>query len=84
MMGERLLGGPPSGGPHAPPHGEQHQQMDEYFTAPVMVPRLLTPLKMPYEAVKTRAEPYTKIVESLAEMWCDTVELVKQAVGEKE
>jgi len=45
--------------------------------------RLLTPLKMPYEAAKKRAEPYTKIVEELPELRRDTVDLVKKAVGEK-
>ncbi len=55
----------------------------ERFTAPFTVPRLLTPLKMSYEAAKKRAEPYTKIVGELPEMRRDTVELVKKAVGEK-
>jgi len=62
---------------------EQHQRMEEHFTAPFTVLRLLTPLKMPYEAAKKRAEPYTKIVEELPEMRRDTVDLVKKAVGEK-
>ena len=57
--------------------------MEDCFTAPFIVLRLLTPLKMPYEAAKKRAEPYTKIVEGLPEMRRDTVELVKKAVGEK-
>jgi hypothetical protein len=38
------------------------------FTAPFPVLRLLTSLKMSYEAAKKRAEPYTKIVEELPEM----------------
>ncbi|UVT18302.1 MAG: DUF72 domain-containing protein (plasmid) [Nitrospira sp.] len=62
---------------------EQHQRMEDCFTAPFTVLRLLTPLKMSYEAAKKRAEPYTKIVEELPEMRRDTVELVKKAVGEK-
>jgi hypothetical protein len=45
--------------------------------------RLLTPLKMSYEAAKKRAEPYTKIVEELPEMRRDTVDLVKKAVDEE-
>ena len=57
--------------------------MEERFTAPFAVLRLLTPLKMPYEAAKKRAEPYTKIVEELPDMRRDTAELVKKAVGEK-
>lgn len=51
--------------------------------APFTVLRLLTPLKMSYEAAKKRAEPYPKIVEELPEMRRDTVEMVKQAVGEQ-
>jgi hypothetical protein len=56
--------------------------MEERFTTPFTVLRLLTPLKMSYEAAKKRAEPYTKIVEELPEMRRDAVDLVKRAVGE--
>ncbi len=56
--------------------------MEERFTAPFAVLRLLTPLKMSYEAAKKRAEPYTKIIEELPEMRRDAVELVKKTVGE--
>jgi hypothetical protein len=38
---------------------------------------------MSYEAVKKRAEPYTKIVEELPEMRQDTAELVEKAVREE-
>ena len=51
-------------------------------TAQFTVLRLLTPLNMPYEAAKKRAQPYNKIVGELPEMWKGTVSLVKQAVGE--
>ena len=61
---------------------EQHQRM-EPFTAAFTVLRLLTPLKMSYEAAKKRAEPYNKIVEELLEMRRDTVDLVKKAMEEK-
>lgn len=67
---------------YMPPLNEQHQRM-EHFTAPFTVLRLLTPLKMSYEAAKKRAEPYTKIVEELPEMRRDTVNLVKKAMEEK-
>lgn len=67
---------------YMPPLREQHQRMEERFTAPFTVLRLLTPLKMSYEAAKKRAEPYTKIVEEPPGMRRDTVELVKQSVGE--
>ena len=52
------------------------------FTAPFTVLRLLTPLKISYEAAKKRAEPYSKIVGELPEMRRDTVSLVKQADAE--
>jgi len=65
------------------PLREQHQRIEDRFTAPFTILRLLTPLKMSYEAAKKRAEPYTKIVEELSEMRRDTVDLVKQSVGEK-
>src|SRR5215469_1295720 len=45
--------------------------------------RLLTPLKISYEAAKKRAEPYNKIVGDLPKRRWDTVSLVKQAVAEK-
>lgn len=68
---------------YMPSLAEQHKQMGSTFTAPFTILRLLTPLKMSYEAAKKRAEPYTKIVEELPEMRRDSVELVKKAVGEK-
>ena len=65
-----------------PELAEQHRRM-ETFTAPFVVLRLLTPLKMTYEAAKQRAMPYKKIVGELPEMRAQTVELVKKAVGQK-
>ena len=52
------------------------------FTASFTVFRLLTPLKMTYEAAKKWAEPYTKIVGELPEMRRDTVNLVNQSIEE--
>jgi uncharacterized protein YecE (DUF72 family) len=66
---------------YMPSLAEQHHRM-ERFTAPFTVLRLLTPLKLSYEAAKKRAEPYTKIVGELPMMRQDTVELVKKAVAE--
>jgi uncharacterized protein YecE (DUF72 family) len=66
---------------YMPPLAEQHTRMDG-FTAPFTVLRLLTPLKISYEAAKKRAEPYTKIVEVLPEMRRETVDLVRKAVAE--
>lgn len=67
---------------YMPSLAEQHQRMG-LFTAPFIVLRLLTPLKISYEAAKKRAAPYDKIVGELPEMRRDTVELVKKAIEEK-
>jgi uncharacterized protein YecE (DUF72 family) len=66
---------------HMPTLAEQHTRMHG-FTAVFTVLRLLTPLKMSYEAAKKRAEPYTMIVEELPKMRRETVQLVRQAVRE--
>lgn len=47
---------------------DQHQRMEERFTAPFTVLRLLTPLKMSYEAAKRRAKPYDKVISELLGM----------------
>ena len=49
---------------YMPSLADQHQRMGR-FTVPFTVLRLLTPLKILYEAAKKRAEPYTKIVGEL-------------------
>ncbi len=64
-----------------PTLADQHARMGT-FTAPYSVLRLLTPLKMSYEAAKKRAEPYNKIVGELPEMRRETVKLVNKAVAE--
>jgi uncharacterized protein YecE (DUF72 family) len=64
-----------------PTLSDQHSRMGS-FSAPFTVLRLLTPLKMSYEAAKKRAEPYNKIVGELTEMRRETVELVRNAVVE--
>ena len=66
---------------YMPSLAEQHQRL-ESFTAPFTVLRLLTPLKISYEAAKKRAEPYTKIVGELPQMRNETVQLVRKAVAE--
>lgn len=66
---------------YMPSLAEQHARM-EAFTAPFVVLRLLTPLKMSYEAAKKRAEPYTKIVAELPEMRRDASDLVRRGVAE--
>lgn len=67
---------------YMPPLLRQHQNMEERFTAPFTVIRLLTPLNMSYETAKKRAAPYNKIIEVLPQMRKETVTLIKQAVEE--
>jgi uncharacterized protein YecE (DUF72 family) len=66
---------------YMPSLAEQHAKMQD-FTAVFTVLRLLTPLKLSYEAAKKRAEPYTKIVEELPQMRREAVKLTRQAVSE--
>lgn len=63
------------------PLAEQHTRI-QWFTAVFTVVRLLTPLKMSYEAAKKWAEPYTKIVEELPQMRRKVVQLARQAISE--
>ena len=67
---------------YMPPLLQQHEQMEECFTAPFTVFRLLTPLNMSYETAKKRAAPYDKIVGDLPQMRKETVVLIKQAAAE--
>lgn len=67
---------------YMPPLLQQHEQMEERFTAPFSVVRLLTPLNMSYETAKRRAAPYDKIVGELPQMRKETVVLMKQAANE--
>lgn len=67
---------------YMPPLLEQHRRLEDFFTAPFTVIRLLTPLSMSYEAAKKRAAPYNKIVGVLPQMREETVNLIKQAIGE--
>ncbi|MDK2743072.1 MAG: DUF72 domain-containing protein [Nitrospira sp. BO4] len=65
---------------YMPSLAEQHKRMEESFTAPFTVLRLLTPLQMSYEAAKKRAGPYNKIVGELPEMRKDTIALILQSI----
>lgn len=67
---------------YMPPLLQQHTQMEERFTAPFTVIRLLTPLNISHEAAIQRAAPYDKIVGVLPQMRKETVTLIKQAVPE--
>ncbi|HEU4685322.1 MAG TPA: DUF72 domain-containing protein [Nitrospira sp.] len=64
---------------YMPGLADQHRLMAA-FTAPFTVLRLLTPLKMSYEAAKKRAEPYDKIVGELPDMRKEAVRLINDAV----
>jgi uncharacterized protein YecE (DUF72 family) len=66
---------------YMPSLAEQHHKL-ESFTAPFAVLRLLTPLKMSYEAAKKRTEPYTKIVGELPDMRNEAVVLIKDAIAQ--
>jgi hypothetical protein len=58
---------------------EQHKAMEETFTAPFTILRLLTPRdKKHHDAVKAY-EPYDKIVKPLPDMRRETVALVRHA-----
>ena len=59
---------------------EQHRRLGEVFSAPFVVFRLLTPLRVKYAQAVRIAEPYNKMVAELPTMRQDTVNLVKQAV----
>ena len=67
---------------HMPGLWEQHGLMNETFTAPFVMFRLLTPRGVKYGEAVRRYKPYRDIVQSLPEMREDTVKLVKQAVAE--
>ena len=66
---------------YMPALAEQHKRMQQTFTAPFTVLRLLTPLKMSYADAKKRAAPYSKIVTELPEMRRDTVSLIQQSIN---
>jgi hypothetical protein len=65
---------------YMPPLVEQYAQL-KGFTALFTVLRLLTPLKMSYEAANKCTESYAKIVEELPQMRRRVVHLVRQAVS---
>ncbi len=62
---------------------EQHARLGGRFTAPFVVFRLLTPLRVKYAQAVRIAEPYNKIVAELPAMRKETVALVQQAVAER-
>ncbi len=62
---------------------EQHAAMNETFTAPFTVLRLLTPRNTKYHDAVKAYRPYDKIVRPLPDMRQETVSLVKQALARK-
>lgn len=67
---------------YMPALAEQHSRLDGTFTAPFVLLRLLTPLRMKYEDAVAMAEPYDRIVRALPAMRKDTAGLVGQAMRE--
>ena len=65
---------------HMPPLADQHHRLNETFTAPFVVMRLLTPLGTKYADAVKAFEPYTKIVRPQPEMRRDTVALIREGL----
>ena len=66
-----------------PPLSQQHQRLQETFTAPFVVFRLLTPIGTSYEQAVRETKPNDKLVRPLPAMRADTVALVQQAMAEQ-
>jgi uncharacterized protein YecE (DUF72 family) len=67
---------------HMPALRQQHARLEEIFTAPFVVIRLLTPLGMTYENAVRTTRPYNRIVRPLPEMRADVVRLIRQGTAE--
>ena len=65
-----------------PALSDQHRMLEQTFTAPFVVFRLLTPLGLAYEKAVERYKPYDRIVQALPQMRQDTIALVRQAVAD--
>jgi uncharacterized protein YecE (DUF72 family) len=61
---------------------QQHKRMEEHFSVPFTVIRLLTPPHLSFEVSRKRAAPYNRIVGVLPEMRHETVTLIKRAIEE--
>lgn len=64
-----------------PPLSDQHLKLNETFTAPFTVLRLLTPLGLAYEQAVERYAPYDRIVQPQPRMRQETVNLIRQATA---
>lgn len=65
-----------------PPLAEQHRLLDDTFTAPHVVIRLLTPLGLAHATAVERYAPYNKIIATQPRMRQDTTALVRQAMAQ--
>jgi uncharacterized protein YecE (DUF72 family) len=65
-----------------PPLSDQHRLLEQTFTAPHVVTRLLTPLGLAYEKAVERYAPYDRIVAAQPRMRQDTTALVQQAAAQ--
>lgn len=61
---------------------QQHEKLNEEFTAPFVLFRLLTPRDKKYHDAVKAYEPYVKLVRPLPEMRRQTVALITHAVQE--
>ena len=65
-----------------PPLSEQHRVLEQAFTAPHVVIRLLTPLGLAHEKAVERYAPYNRIIVAQSRMRQDTTALVQQVVAQ--
>ena len=65
-----------------PPLSDQHRLLEQTFTAPLVVIRLLTPLRLAYEKAVERYAPYNRIIAAQPRMRQDTTALVQQVVAQ--
>ena len=62
-----------------PPLLTQHRLLQERFTAPYVVMRLLTPLGLPYATAVERYAPYNRIVTAQPQMRREATSLIHSA-----
>jgi uncharacterized protein YecE (DUF72 family) len=61
---------------------QQHEKLEQQFTAPFVLLRLLTPRDKKYHDAVKAFEPYDKLVRPLPDMRASAVRLITQAVEE--
>jgi uncharacterized protein YecE (DUF72 family) len=65
-----------------PALADQHRMLEQTFTAPFVICRLLTPVGLAYSKAVERYKPYDRIVQPQPRMRQDTIALVQQAVAD--